>query len=147
MGSQHSMTVPGRYDQIGSVCQFVATAAEDAGMDENGVFHVQLACDEACTNIIEHAYGAEGQGEIVVSWRVEGNGFTIVIEDRGRPFDPADVPAPNIPVEGDSLDKLKIGGLGIHFMKKLMDEIHFHFDPKRGNRLTMIKRLSGEGAR
>jgi serine/threonine-protein kinase RsbW len=147
MGSPQSMTVPGRYDQIGPVCHFVAAAAEKAGMDDDGIFHMQLACDEACTNVIEHAYGAEGVGDIIVTWRVDSNLFTVTIQDHGRPFDPNDVPPPNVPLQGDDLENMKIGGLGIHFMKKLMDEIRFHFDPNGGNTLTMVKRLPNEGAR
>ena len=142
MGNPHTLTVPGRYDQIQPICNFVAQAAEEAGFDDDAVFHVQLACDEACTNVIEHSYGAENVGDITVSCQVQSNDFTIMIRDHGRPFDPDDIPHPRVPTSSNELDQLKVGGLGIHFMRKLMDEVRFMFD-QQGNTLVMIKRLPG----
>jgi anti-sigma regulatory factor (Ser/Thr protein kinase) len=142
MGSPNTLTVPGRYDQIQPICNFVAQAAEEAGFDDDTVFHVQLACDEACTNVIEHSYGAENVGSITVSCQVQRNEFTIVIRDNGRPFDPDDIPQPQVPTSNSEIDQLKVGGLGIHFMRKLMDEVRFMFD-QHGNTLIMIKHLPG----
>lgn len=144
MGSKHVLTVPGRYEQIKDICQFVAVGAEQAGMDEAAIFHVELACDEACTNIIEHAYGAEDTGKIVVSWQIEGNAFMITIQDNGRAFNPKEIPPPLDITSSDPniLDRLKEGGLGIHFMNKLMDEVHFTFDREKGNTLIMVKKIS-----
>jgi anti-sigma regulatory factor (Ser/Thr protein kinase) len=142
MGKPYTLTVPGRYDQIQPICNFVAQAAEEAGFNDDDVFHVQLACDEACTNVIEHSYGAENVGDITVSCQVQSNHFTIMIRDHGRPFDPDDIPQPQVPTNNNELDQLKVGGLGIHFMRKLMDEVRFMFD-QQGNTLIMIKRLPG----
>ncbi|MCI0397761.1 MAG: ATP-binding protein [Chloroflexi bacterium] len=141
MGKQHEFTIPGRYDRIGEVCDFVAAGAEEAGLEPDDVFRVQLACDEACTNIIEHAYGAENKGEIEVIWQYSKDVFTITIHDHGEPFDPDEVPQPIVPTDANDMDNLKIGGLGIHFMRSLMDEVYFSFDDNRGNTLVMIKRL------
>jgi serine/threonine-protein kinase RsbW len=142
MATPNSLTVPGRYDQIAPICDFVAQAAEKAGFDDDTVFHVQLACDEACTNVIEHSYGAENVGDITVSCQVQSSGFTVTIRDHGRPFDPNDIAEPQVPTNNNDMDRLKVGGLGIHFMRKLMDEVRFTFDQK-GNTLTLIKRLPG----
>ena len=62
-----TITIPARYDQVAPLCDFVVDAAVAAGLDADAAFQVQLACDEACTNIIEHAYGGQG-GEIEVTW-------------------------------------------------------------------------------
>jgi serine/threonine-protein kinase RsbW len=138
----HAFSVPGRYDQVAIVCQFVVAGAEKSGFGIDEIFQIELACDEACTNVIEHAYGGEERGDILVTWDFSAGAFTITIVDEGRPFDPDEVPKPKIPVNADDLDDLQIGGLGIHFMRKLMDEVHFHMDDKRGNRLVMVKYLS-----
>lgn len=150
MGDKHVLTVSGRYDQIKSVCDFVSAGAKQSGLNESAIFHIELACDEACTNIIEHAYDGEGQGNIWVHWEKTNDQFVITIRDNGRPFDPQKVPEPTTPPtldnpnfsEEDVLKSLKVGGLGIHFMRKLMDNVQFSFDKKTGNTLIMIKKIS-----
>jgi anti-sigma regulatory factor (Ser/Thr protein kinase) len=146
MGSANRLTVPGRYDQINAICDFVAQGAEQAGLDADAAFHVQLACDEACTNIIEHAYGGESQGDIDVSWKINRQTFTITLKDKGQPFNPNSVETPNIPQHPNEIDQLKIGGLGLHFMRRMMDELIFQFDEKSGNTLIMVKRIKPEEA-
>jgi hypothetical protein len=63
----------------------------------------------------------------------------VVIRDSGQPFDPDDVPSPNVGTPTD-LDSLNEGGLGLYFMRKLMDDVRFEFVPGQGNTLTMTKR-------
>lgn len=149
MGDKHVLTFPGRYEEIRNICEFVADGAAASGLSETDIFHVELACDEACTNVIEHAYGGEGVGEIQVSWQVKGDQFYITIHDNGRSFQPEEVPDPPIPPNPDDpefseeavVEDLKVGGLGIHFMRKLMDDVTFTFDEKRGNTLVMRKKI------
>jgi serine/threonine-protein kinase RsbW len=126
-----------RLDKLAPIGDFVAAAASEAGLDEQATFDVQLATDEACCNIIEHAYkGVEG-GEIEICCTREGNDFVVSLKDRGRPFNPDKVPAPDL--QGD-LNGRRIGGLGLHFIRRLMDEVFFTFDEAEGNELVMIKR-------
>jgi len=150
MGNKHILTVPGRYDQVRKIVAFVADGAGKAGLDENAVFHVELCCDEACTNIIEHAYGSENQGKITVSYELTADSFTITVQDNGRAFNPKAIPPPPLPpippaanaTSDEIIRNLKIGGLGIHFMRQLMDEVHFSFEANGGNTLVMVKKLS-----
>lgn len=137
-GNKNVLTVVGRYEEVKNICQFVANGAEQAGFDETAIFHVELACDEACTNIIEHAYGGEDVGNIHISWQVLGDDFKIVIRDNGRAFNPEEIAAPS------TLHNLKEGGLGLHFMRTLMDDVRFTFDKEHGNTLVMVKKLPGE---
>jgi serine/threonine-protein kinase RsbW len=141
MGEKHLLTVAGRFDKIRGVCKFVANGAQESGLDEAAVFHVELACDEACTNIIEHAYGAEDVGEIEISWHVADGRFTVTIRDKGGSFVPGDVPTPigEVTDSGEAIPDVKVGGLGLHFMRTLMDEVHFVFDKENGNTLVMVK--------
>lgn len=135
MISSDKVTVPGRYSEIERLCQFIAEGATKANFDDDTLFKIQLACDEACTNVIEHAYGAENQGEIVVQWHITPTDFIITIADQGQPFDPQIVPLPD---RGLPIEELKVGGLGLHFMRKLMDTVAFSFNDT-GNLLTMVK--------
>jgi serine/threonine-protein kinase RsbW len=144
MASEHHMTIPGRYDKIREACDFVVAGAEEAGFESDEVFRIQLACDEACTNIIEHAYGAEDEGDISVSWQTKKGVFIIELRDTGRPFAPKEVQAPSIPDTADDLSDLKVGGLGLHFMRTLMDEVKFSFNDE-GNQLLMMKYVNKDG--
>lgn len=141
MSSKHVLTIPGRYEHIREVCEFIAAGAQSAGLAEDVIFKVELACDEACTNIVEHAYGEEDAGQITASWQANDDAFTITLHDNGRSFDPQDVADPEIMQLSSDPDpnELRVGGLGIHFMRSLMDEIHYHFDKGQGNTLTMVK--------
>jgi serine/threonine-protein kinase RsbW len=130
-------TFPGRYESLADISEFVLSAAKAAGLDENASYAVQTAVDEACSNIIEHAYGGEGKGDIVCSVSHTPQSLTIVLKDFGRPFNPKAIREPDIRA---SLKRRKEGGLGLFFIRKLMDEVHFEFSPEKGNQLTMVKR-------
>jgi anti-sigma regulatory factor (Ser/Thr protein kinase) len=106
---------------------------------EVGVFEVQTAVDEACTNIMKYAYSAEG-GIITILCELQENDFVVTIKDKGKPFDPSSVPPPDLDTD---LDKRKIGGLGIYLMRKLMDDVSYSFDAQKGNTLVMRKMLTG----
>jgi serine/threonine-protein kinase RsbW len=146
MVDKHILTVRGRYSNVHEICEFVLAGARTASLAGEALFHIELACDEACTNIIEHAYGGEDKGDIEVHWWVNNDHFGVMLRDNGRSFDPSNIPVPAIseisPLDGP--DDLQVGGLGIHFMRTLMDEVRYSFDPVMGNSLTMIKRLHDE---
>lgn len=150
--TEQAITVPGRYENIRAVCEFVGAGAEAVGLDEDMIFQIQLACDEAATNIIEHAYGGEEAGTITATYSVTDGAFTITLHDKGRSFDPASVPPPP-PITTKITDtmtpeeletQLRVGGLGLHLIRQLMDEVYFSSDQKRGNTLVMVKRLQGD---
>jgi serine/threonine-protein kinase RsbW len=128
---------PGRYQSLASISEFVLQAARQAGLDGKATYAVQMAVDEACTNIIEHAYGGEGNGTITCSVGFDPDSLTIQLEDNGKPFNPKKVRSPNTHLP---LSRRKEGGLGLFFIRQYMDEVRFEFSAGAGNRLTMIKR-------
>lgn len=133
-----SKTFPGNYASLSLISKFVAEVAEDAGLDECEVYNIQLAVDEACTNIIEHAYGGEGKGDIICACGSGPDAFEIEIRDRGRSFDPNMVPAPDTDVP---LEKVRSRGAGIYLMKKLMDEVSFDFSNGGETVLRLLKKI------
>ena len=133
------MEVDARLENLLVIAEFISRSMSQLGIEE-GVFEVQTAVDEACTNIIKHAYSAEG-GVITVTCEMGDSDFIVTIRDKGKPFDPSSVPPPDL--DGD-LDKRKIGGLGIYLMRKLMDDVSYHFDVVKGNKLVMRKALMKE---
>jgi serine/threonine-protein kinase RsbW len=141
--SSQTLTFPGRFEGLAAISEFVTRAAMDAGLDARAIYAVQLAVDEACSNIIEHAYGGEGRGNIECTCRVDDVGLTVILRDHGHPFDPDLVSEPNTSPELDD-DACTGGGLGLYFMRQLMDEVDFTFTPGSGNQLTMVKRRKRE---
>lgn len=132
---------PARFKKLDQVRDFVGQAAEDCGLNDDAGYQVQLAVDEAFTNIVEHAYGGESDQEIEVTCIFSDSGLTITIRDCGRIFNPQDVPDPDFEAE---LQERQVGGLGLYFIRQLMDEVEFLFDQdtpgKDGcNLLRMVK--------
>lgn len=131
-------TYPGYYNQLPEISKFVSSVARKAGAERSDIYELQLAVDEAFTNIIEHGYGGEGKGEIVCICEVVENRFRIILRDWGKAFSPEDVPPPDFNV---SLEELKIRGAGLYIMNEVMDEVKYTFDEKKGNVLKMVKYL------
>lgn len=129
---------PGRFESLPKIRDYIVNAAINAGLDEPDVYAVELAVDEACSNIIEHAYGGEGIGDIYCTCKVANNDLIIILKDHGQPFEPESVPEPNFSAP---LEELKPGGAGLYLMRKMMDEVQFKFTPKDGNILVMVKRI------
>lgn len=131
-----SITLTADLDALAKISAFVTEAAELAGLDERATWQVQLAVDEAATNVIQHAYDAEAPGDLTLSWRCEGSRFILALRDYGRQFDPGSIPEPDIT---SSLEDRQVGGLGLYLITRLMDEVRFDFNPQGGNVLTMVK--------
>jgi serine/threonine-protein kinase RsbW len=129
------------FRNLDSIRQLVGEVADQAGFSCKDTYSIQLATDEACSNIIEHAYKGFPQGMIEISCEAHAGQITVVIHDHGKEFDLSKVRKPNL---GRELSEREVGGLGVFLMHKLMDEIHFSSSKKSGNILTMIKRKSGE---
>lgn len=133
------LTVPGQFERLAEIAEFVTRAAREAGLTDDDVFHVEMAVDEACSNIIEHAY-ADRTGDIDLACTSPARGdFEIAIHDSGRAFDPDSVGRPVIGSPAD-LDEVSEGGLGLYFMRKLMDQVRFEMASGQGNTLYMSKR-------
>jgi serine/threonine-protein kinase RsbW len=126
----------GRLKNLKDISDFVVKQAQSAGFNDSDVYAVQLAVDEAATNIIEHAYGGDGKGDIVCSCEVLKDGFEVRLSDSGRPFDYDSVPDP---VVGVPIEKLKPRGLGVFLMRKMMDDVSYYTSAEEGNVLVMIK--------
>lgn len=134
-----ALVVSSNLDNLPRVIAFVRQACETAGLDEDAAFACELATDEACTNIMEHAYRGRSNGEIEVICLAKADRFIVQLHDNGKPFDPDTVAPPTL--TGELIER-QIGGLGLHFMHSLMDEVRFNFDEEEGNTLTMVKYLS-----
>jgi len=86
----------GNFESLASISNFIVDQAEEAGFSPSDVYAIQTAVDEACANIIDHAYGGENFGRIEIRVMPIKEGLKIVLKDTGEPFDPDDVPEPDI---------------------------------------------------
>ena len=132
-----NMTFPARFEFLDEIREFVAQVAREGGFTEKEIYSLQLAADEAASNIIEHAYKGISNADLDVTCDAHGDTLIITMRDTGRPFDPSKVKQPNLKA---GLSDRQIGGLGVYLMRKLMDEVRYESDSKTGNLLTMTKR-------
>ena len=128
------------FAQLDAIRDFVGEFASQAGFSSQEIYAVQLATDEACSNVIEHAYKDIQNGDIEITCDVEPGQVRIIIHDHGVQFDMGEVKKPNL---SKRLEDREVGGLGVFFIHKLMDEVQFKSSKKAGNTLTMVKRKSG----
>lgn len=123
-------------EHLATISDFVVDQARAAGLDEHAVWEVQLAVDEAVTNVIQHSY-AEAKDTITLTTSHVGDVFEVSICDRGEPFNPDEVPEPDLI---SPLEERRTGGLGLYLMRKLMDRVEFRFEDGE-NILVMTKRI------
>jgi serine/threonine-protein kinase RsbW len=127
---------------LDDVREFVGQAAESCSLEPDDIYRVQMAVDEAFSNIVEHAYAGEPLEDVECECMISPLKLTVILSDHGKPFDPTKAPRPRL---NDPLDDREKGGLGIFFMRKLMDEIFYEVVAETGkkrprNVLTMVKR-------
>lgn len=131
-----SQRFAGEFSNLAKIAEFIAEQAEKIGLGDRAIYEVQLAVDEACANIIEHAYGGDGKGEIEVTCNITDLGLEIILKDEGKPFDPGEISEIEV---GTPLHELGNRGAGVFLMRKLMDEVQYEFSAKTGTVLRMKK--------
>lgn len=134
---EYQLRIPSQTDNLGMIREFVSKVADKVGFDEDDIGKIELACDEACTNIIKHAYAQKnGNQTLDVLIKVEFDKFILVVTDHGKGFDPQKIKAPHME---QYLAEFKVGGLGIYLMKTLMDEVDYNIQPGVQNQVRMVK--------
>lgn len=109
--------------------------AKDHLFTDSQINDIRLAVDEACTNIIKHAYKYDENEELVVELTFDESLLTIKITDYGIGFNPEKYKKPNL---NEQIKQKKRGGMGIFLIRNLMDEISYQIDEKKNN-LVMKK--------
>jgi len=130
------LEVPADENNLGKVRDFIEEICFRAGFPKREANNTKLAVDEACTNIIKHAYKGLG-GTIRLDVQAEPGKVEINIFDRGESFDWSKVKDPDLDYY---VEIGKKGGLGIYLMSRLMDELSYQ-PSEHGNRLYMLKEV------
>lgn len=136
------LQVPSSTQNLALIREFVSAVGEQAGFGENETLQLALAVDEACTNVIEHAYQNEETHEVTVRVTVDEDAIAFEVIDRGRGFDPAQEPA--LPVE-ELIRRRRSGGLGLRLIRTIMDDVQYRIVPGQMNELRMVKKRRREG--
>lgn len=118
----HTLAIPSSTRHLEEVREFVVTHAQEAQLSEDVVEQFKIAVDEACTNIIEHAYKGQDQHMVDIAIIVHADRFTVRIRDEGEPFDQSSYRAPNLL---EIAKKRRAGGLGVHIIRSLMDQVEY----------------------
>lgn len=130
-----SLAFASRPDRLKLVRSAVSDAARLCGLGDETVLDVVLAVDEACQNVIRHAYGHAPDGRVVLEVRRDSGAMTILLRDYAEPVDVSKI-------KPRDLDDIRPGGLGTHFIREVMDEVVFlPTPPEGGNLLRMVKRI------
>ena len=130
------LTVAADESQLSRVRDFIVDACEEAAFSERETSNTKLAVDEACTNIMKHAYDNAGEGEITVSVSIKPGDIKISLADKGKKFDYASVQDPNL---DEYVETGRKGGLGIYLINRLMDGVEYRASDA-GNELILAKR-------
>lgn len=125
-------------DNLTIIRDFTKSAAEECGFSEETVGKIILAVDEACTNIIKHAYHNSPHGDIKISTKLDNSKLSISITDHGEHFDPTGIPDPDL---REYYKQKRVGGLGMYLIKKLMDEVMYQTLTGNKNQVVLVKYL------
>jgi sigma-B regulation protein RsbU (phosphoserine phosphatase) len=135
------LAFPSRPAELKRVREAIAATLETADCPEDVVRDCVLAVDEACQNIIRHAYGGDPDGEITLDVRRDGDDLVVLLRDFAETVDPRRI-------KPRDLDQVRPGGLGTHLMQETMDAVEFAAVPDNGgNLLKMVKKWRGGEAR
>jgi anti-sigma regulatory factor (Ser/Thr protein kinase) len=137
-GALHTLQIEARTRNLAMVDEFIYQQSLSAGFAENEAKSLELAIDEIVSNSILHAYDGNPQGKIDIRFVLLEQEIRIIVEDRGKIFDPSKMREPDM--EATLLDR-PIGGLGLFIAKQIMDEVYFEIIDNELKRFTLVKRF------
>ncbi len=119
----YTLVVPSETRQLAQVRNFVTKYARQANVAEEHIDALRLAIDEACANVIEHAYQGNPEKEVHLAMTIEPTRIIVRIRDHGCPFDRTAYRRPDV---RELSRKRKSGGLGVDIIRRLMDKVEYH---------------------
>ena len=120
---------------LSTIRNFVSRHAEEQGFSTQKVADIQLAVDEAYTNIIKHAYKNDSDQQVIINLEFDDEKMVVTLTDHGIGFDVEKYKKPNLKKQ---IERKKRGGMGVYLIRKLMDEVSYHAKNQK-NVLRMCK--------
>ena len=137
-GSRVQIDIQSSFEMVDLVQVVFESLSSQVGFDADSAHWMSVAIRESVTNAVRHGNKLDPTKRVVIRFEYREPDFTVVVEDEGEGFNPEAVPNP---LAEENL--LRASGRGIFFMKNFMDEVSYHFQPNRGTRVTMMKRVNG----
>ncbi len=142
MGEIHRITRAAYLESLGDFRLFLQEqCAGLPGMDAEALYDLQLAVDEACTNVITHGYAGMDPGSIIVELGLQPGIVRVSITDFGHSFEPANTPAPD---PNATVEEREEGGFGLFFIRQSVDQMDYRVT-EDGNTMVLTKYLSVGG--
>ncbi|MCK5243378.1 SpoIIE family protein phosphatase [bacterium] len=138
---KYEIEVPAVERHLGDIRDFITQASTEAGFSQHEINNIKLAVDEACSNVVRHAYKGMESGKIRLEVLRRDGEVEIVIQDQGKSFEWKKSRTPNL---NRYVEIGKRGGLGIWFIRKLMDEAEYKSN-RQVNSLRLVKRVKEFG--
>jgi sigma-B regulation protein RsbU (phosphoserine phosphatase) len=130
-----ALRIEARVDQLRKIREAVREAVESCGCSAECAADVVTAVDEACQNVIRHAYGDDPGGAIELEIKRCGEDLVVSLQDFAPEVDPKEI-------RPRDLDEIRPGGLGTHLIREMMDSAEYvRPESGRGNLLRMVKRI------
>jgi serine/threonine-protein kinase RsbW len=122
---------------------FVSSCAREQGFSNERISEIELALEEVLVNIFKYAYKESGlDGDIEITCKLaDALSFVIEIADSGMPFDIFSASEPDVTAD---IDKRQIGGLGVYFVKRLMDDIKYKREAGKNILTLMVRKTANK---
>ncbi len=137
--NERRTSVPSDAAQLPALARFLQDFWSAAELPPAQSLAFEIALEEIFMNVVTHGTPAGSQGRVDVCLALAEGSLTLAVEDEGPPFDPLMLPAPDT---RSPLEERRVGGLGVYFVRQLMDAVSYSRVGAR-NRLRMTKHLAG----
>lgn len=138
MASTHRISRAAYLESLKDFREFIKEhCANIPGVNNEVLYDVQLAVDEACTNIITHGYQDLNPGSIILDLELDPDKVTVSLTDFGHSFEPSNTPPPDIHA---TLEERELGGYGLFLIQQSMDEMDYRVT-EDGNKMILTKYL------
>jgi serine/threonine-protein kinase RsbW len=142
MSETHRITRAAYLESLGDFRGFLKEhCAGYAGVTDEVLYDIQLAVDEACTNIITHGYWDMDPGSIILDLELAPDQIVITLTDFGHAFEPSSAPIPDVEA---SIEERELGGFGLFFIRQSMDAVDYKVT-EDGNKMVLTKYLKSTG--
>ena len=138
-----SFKLKSNLSELDTLCERLERFGQSIGLSSKCIFEANLALDELFTNIISYGFKDQKEHVIKITISHQDNSLVLSLEDDGVPFNPTKAKAPDLEC---TIEECRIGGLGIHLAKNLMDEVCYQRCNNK-NILTLKKNIRETGSR
>ena len=134
------LTLKNDLSELSRIAETIDVHGRTRGWSPKWIMNLNISLDELITNIVSYGYDDSEEHEILVTLTVRNGSLVTVLEDDGTAFDPfTSAPEPDLDA---SVEERRIGGLGVYFVKTLMDEaVYERLDDR--NRITLVQHTAG----